>query len=220
MGGIPIKISGVTGAVVSIDNNLGCAVGDVALITSGSSCAISSVIAKTDINQITLKAAPGVTIGSIACLGGWNETVFAVDKNTLVENGAATVAGIVNIQAQYGISATANDNQVTEWVDAGGATWGAPSVANRNRIKAIRIAVVARNGLLEKENVTSVCSSVTEALPTGLCAWEGSEDNPAPAIDLSKNTDGTNNPDWKRYRYRVFETIIPMRNLIWSKDTL
>ena len=26
--------------------------------------------------------------------------------------------------------------------------------------------------------------------------------------------------DWKKYRYRVFETIIPLRNVIWAKNTL
>jgi len=26
--------------------------------------------------------------------------------------------------------------------------------------------------------------------------------------------------DWQRYRYRVYETIIPLRNIIWSKNVL
>ena len=36
-----------------------------------------------------------------------------------------------------------------------------------------------------------------------------------PTIDLSPG-----DANWARYRYRVFETIIPLRNVIWSKDTL
>jgi type IV pilus assembly protein PilW len=42
----------------------------------------------------------------------------------------------------------------------------------------------------------------------------GSGASPAPAIDLTANA------DWQRYRYRVYETIIPLRNMIWSRNTL
>jgi type IV pilus assembly protein PilW len=124
------------------------------------------------------------------------------------------VVGIVNLQVQYGISAAANSNQVVQWVDATGGTWSAPTVADRNRIKSIRIAVVARNAKIETGNVTTACSSTTAAAPTGLCAWEGNVTSPAPVVDLS------NGANWARYRYRVFETIIPLRNMIWSRDTL
>jgi type IV pilus assembly protein PilW len=108
---------------------------------------------------------------------------------------------------------------VTQWVDATAATgFATPTVANRNRIKAIRIAVVARNPKIEPASVnplpTNTCSSRILPSPTGLCAWAGTAASPAPAIDLSADA------SWQRYRYRVFETIIPLRNIIWSKDTL
>ena len=38
------------------------------------------------------------------------------------------------------------------------------------------------------------------------------------------NLDGTadTNPgtpnDWRRYRYRVYETVIPLRNMLWGLD--
>ena len=118
------------------------------------------------------------------------------------------------MQAQYGVSASAASNQVNEWVNATGATWAAPSVADRNRIKAIRVAVVVRNGLLEKTNVSNGCSSTTAANPTGVCAWDGSTLDEAPVINL------TGNADWRRYRYRTFETIIPLRNMLWSREAV
>jgi type IV pilus assembly protein PilW len=173
----------------------------------------------------------------LACLGTWKEVQYGINqnynpidpnnsqaylqRNDTPSNPATAVpvvADIVNIQAQYGISATANSNQVVQWVDATGS-WAAPTIASRNLIKAVRIAVVARNGLLEKTNVSSVCSSLINAAPTGVCAWDGSTANtvipsPAPQIDLS------NDPNWQRYRYRVFETIVPLRNVIWSRSTL
>ena len=29
-----------------------------------------------------------------------------------------------------------------------------------------------------------------------------------------------NDPDWQHYRYRVLETIIPLRNVIWARPLL
>jgi type IV pilus assembly protein PilW len=162
------------------------------------------------------------------------------------------VADIVNLQAQYGISATADSNKIIQWVNAkdaagwntaidgpkvidpatGAATNFGPglTILNRNLIKAARIAVVARNGLLEKTQVSYPCGNngtttlplniaLTMDAPPGLCAWAGSSAGTtitgyAPAIDLS------NDPNWQNYRYRVFETIIPMRNIIWSGTSL
>jgi type IV pilus assembly protein PilW len=152
-------------------------------------------------------------MSAIAAGGNCNLTV----PNT---NFVPSVAGVVNLQAQYGISATAASNQITQWVEPSGATWAAPSVNDRKRIKAIRIAVVSRNDNMAPATVTTTCSSTTTAAAppapetTGLCAWTGSATSPAPAIDLSADT------TWNRYRYRVFDTIIPLRNVIWSKDTL
>jgi type IV pilus assembly protein PilW len=78
----------------------------------------------------------------------------------------------------------------------------------------LHIAVVARNGLLEKDIVTSACTTDKGTANNGPCAWDDTNVDAAPKIDLS------NDPDWQHYRYRVFETIIPLRNMIWSKETL
>ncbi|MFY9314458.1 MAG: PilW family protein [Burkholderiales bacterium] len=235
-GGAPTQISSLVGSAASVGSNLGCQLGDITLIMSGVSCAISRVppTPTTNIsaptanpNTVTLENTALAAAGAnLSCLGTWNEITYAVNagnlERTAVVNGVSTttpiVAGIVNLQAQYGISAAANTSQVTAWVNAetvGGVDWAAPSVSNRNRIKAVRIAVVARNARLEPEVVSAACTSTTAAAPGGVCAWEGSVASPAPVVDLS-----TGNANWNRYRYRVFETIIPLRNVIWSKDTL
>lgn len=216
-GGTPATIGAVVGNDITVASNLGCQVDDVTLISNGpGSCALSKVNAVAGATTVTVAnnaaAMPGA---NLACLGRWNEITYGVSNSNLNRDGILNVTDIVNLQAQYGISASANSNQVTQWVDASGGTWTTPSVADRNRIKAVRIAIVARNGNMEKENVTTACSSVTDAAPTGMCAWAGSEASPAPAIDLSAG-----DANWRRYRYRVFETIIPLRNMIWSKDTL
>jgi type IV pilus assembly protein PilW len=235
MGGAISQITAMAGAVASVGSNLGCAVNDMVLVSSGSSCAISQATAVSTaapytvtLSNTTLAAAGA----NLACLGNWNEVTYAVNTatgnldRTVIVNGVSTttpsVVGVVNLQAQYGIAATSNSNQITQWVDASGGTWAAPTVANRNRIKAVRVAVVARNDRLEPSPVSAACSSTTVAspAPTGVCAWAATttfDGNvwTAPTIDLSPG-----NANWSRYRYRVFETIIPLRNIVWAKDTL
>ncbi len=218
MGGVPTQI---TAAGPTVSNNFGCQTGDIAIAVSanGLTCEMTSVTAASSATPTAITLANAVTGAELACVGAWNEITYAVNNGNLerrVGAGAAvpSVAGIINLQAQYGISAAANSNQVTQWVNATGGTWAAPTVANRNRIKAIRIAVVARNAKMEGGNVTTACSSTTTANPTGLCAWAGSVLSPAPTINLTADA------NWQRYRYRVFETIIPLRNVIWSRDTL
>lgn len=222
MGGVPTQITAaLVGNNAPVVSNLGCQVNDIALITNGATCAMTGVSAVPGTTTITLTDNTAVAAGAavananIACLGTWNEVQYRVNNGNLERNGVPSVAGIVNLQAQYGISAAANSNQVTLWVNASGGTWAAPAVADRNRIKAVRIAVVARNAKMEAAAVTAACSSTTAAAPTGLCAWAGSASSPAPTVNLSAG-----DPNWLRYRYRVFETIIPLRNMIWSKDTL
>ena len=120
--------------------------------------------------------------------------------------------GIVNLQAQYGISAAETTQQVTDWVDASG-TWANPAFQDQGRIKAVRIAVVARSQMQEKDEVQGSATSCTNASgtnPKGPCAWKDTAADPAPIIDLSAN------PNWKRYRYRVYDTIVPLRNVMWQ----
>ncbi len=227
-GGVPILISAVglpNANDITLDNNLGCQVGDITMVINGTSCALSSATALSGSKIVTVADSTGAIVGaSLSCLGTWTEAVLRVNPNYdptdpansqayMERNGVPSVADIVNLQAQYGVSDTANSNLVTQWVNATG-TWAAPTVADRNRIKALHIAVVARNGLLEKDVVTTACTTNKGTVNNGPCAWDDANVDAAPKIDLS------NDPDWQHYRYRVFETIIPLRNMIWAKETL
>jgi len=224
-GGVASTIGAIVGTAVTVGSNFGCVVGDVVLVQNGATCALTTATAVTGTTapmSVTLNNTTSAVVGgNLSCLGVWNTVVYAVSANgNLTRNGQDVVAGVVNLQAQYGISAAASSNVITQWVDPSGATWAAPTVANRNRIKAVRIAVIARNTKIEPNAVTTACSSITAANPTGLCAWDATTANPsvaspAPTVDLSPG-----NATWDRYHYRVFETIIPLRNMVWSKDTL
>ena len=243
-GGTVSQISAWTTPTATIGSNVGCSVGDVTLISAAATCAIStaSAVSAWGIAPITVTLANTTNAASganLACLGQWNEITYAVnqatgnlDRTVLVNGGATTtpsVVGVVNLQAQYGVSASATSNQVIQWVDATAAgTWDPATitVANRNRIKALRISVIARNAKIEPSAVTSACSSTTTATPTGLCAWNATTAlpnpitapfiaSPAPAVDLNPA-----DANWARYRYRVFETIVPLRNVVWARGTL
>lgn len=227
-GAIPVFIlnaaNATSGVGMVLANNIGCNNNDVALISSGNNCMMATVAdANGDPNtprNLALSAAtptgsPLVTGAKIACMGNWQNYDYQIVNNELRLNGQPIVSEVVNMQAQYGISSSADSNQVNEWVNAtSGSAWEAPTITDRNRIKAIRVAIVVRSGLLEKETVSTECSSTIDANPTGICAWDGSVYGEAPEIDL------TGIPDWQRYRYRVFETIVPLRNMLWSREAL
>jgi type IV pilus assembly protein PilW len=230
-GGIGVNmVAGTSTNNAQVDNHIGCAVGDVALIinTVNRECNMARVSALTAVGATPVRisfpaSTPNIASGNaVACLGVWNEFRYSVDANNQLTRSGAVVAGvpsstavpivtdIVNLQAQYGVSAAPDSNQITQWVNATG-TWANPTLDNRNRIKAVRVAIVARNGSIQPNNVTAACSSLTAPNPTGLCAWDGSiTGSAAPAIDLSADA------NWQRYRYRVYQSIIPIRNIIWS----
>ncbi len=72
------------------------------------------------------------------------------------------------------------------------------------RTPAIRLALVARSAQFEKENVTLAAPQ-----------WSGSTSPTPVVIGVPTNPDGTPDALWQRYRYRVFETVVPIRNVAW-----
>lgn len=236
MGGDPLLIANMgptpdypTANDAGVKDSFGCVAGDRTLVISpnGAACALSSassVVAASGVVKAYVRlvdATAAAPNANIACLGVWHEVTYRVNGNNLErQDGVGTapvpiVAGIVNLQAQYGVSAAGllntdpKFNTVIQWVDASGPIWAAPSVADRFRIKAIRIAVIARNAKMDPTAITQVCNTATN---TGLCAWPASTSGVAATFDLSNSE-----PKWAQYRYRVFQTIIPLRNVIWAK---
>lgn len=157
---------------------------------------------------------------------------FGVDGATLVATDAGAPAavplidGVVSIQAQYGVAATATAHPINQWVDATGTDWvdlydtsslNAAKIANLQRIRAVRVAVIARSSARGPANTTSTCTSSTGTANKGPCPWEdvpaatGMLASPAPAVDLSAA-----DANWSNYRYRVYQTVIPLRNMVWT----
>jgi type IV pilus assembly protein PilW len=143
---------------------------------------------------------------------------------------------VVNLQAQYGfdtraaaiiaacpVSAASGQCSIVDtWsdtmidADGSGVTGDAGDIG---RIYAVRFAVVARSGLKEKpDSTTGVCNTTTSAGPDNRPRWAFDATNPSGiVIDVSNNPDGTANADWRCYRYKTFETVVPLRNAIWKQ---
>lgn len=116
---------------------------------------------------------------------------------------------IVDLQAVYGKDTSVpRDNVADVWNSIAPATpeeW--------SRVVAVRIALVARSANYEKDNVTDArptdCSKGPPATgnypvwsPGGNGTWE------------CLNVNGLT--DWQRYRFKVFETVVPLRNVLWQ----
>jgi type IV pilus assembly protein PilW len=146
--------------------------------------------------------------------------------------------GIVNMQAQYGIDNDLNDT-IDAWMEPTG-NWSNVSavvrpgsvatvstVAAINKIKAIRIAVLARSQQYEAPNRTTGLCDATP-LPANwfllpLIGSQGSGANASAAYPRSGDilpvvslAGASPNGDWQCFRYRRFETIIPIINMVRS----
>lgn len=119
------------------------------------------------------------------------------------------IAGnIVSLNAQYGRDTSATMDGIVDVYDQ---TTPAPAPlpvtvptyeCKWARISAVRIALVARSANFEKTAVTGAGPGTAPAP-----AWEGSAAN---AIDLTANA------SWQNYRYKVIQTVVPLRNLAWQ----
>lgn len=150
--------------------------------------------------------------------------VFSIDAaqnlvksdNTVTPTVANEVvaSGIVDIQAQYGLAADQTQN-VTSWVNASApwdnpkplaAVYGTTTAGRLQNIKAVRIALLARSAQFEKPNqVSGLCTATTAAMVAAWPKWNGVAVFQAPTA-----------PNWACYRYKVFQTLVPLRNIIWA----
>jgi type IV pilus assembly protein PilW len=171
-----------------------------------------------DVAYQNTNAWPAYTSGAkIARVGQLVSHTYAVVANQLtltdLSNPLTTATSVltgdvVDLQAQYGI-ANAGSQDVNAWVSATAASgWNVLNAVKIRRIKAVRVAIVVRSPKKEAGNVTAGCTNSSGVVvnANGPCVWADSE----PVSNLSANT------DWKRYRYRVYQAIVPLRNVIWA----
>ncbi|MED5622210.1 PilW family protein [Ideonella sp. BN130291] len=143
----------------------------------------------------------GLTTGAAPALGDWQDLQ----------------ANIVNMKALFGKDTKTAAALVppTRTVDT--YTSDAPTAAEwqERRVIAVRVAVLVRSGQYEKEEVVgdddpafywNIGSGVT--VPAGAvdCPTGGGK-----CIKLKHDF----STDWKHYRYKMFETVVPLRNMVW-----
>ena len=138
----------------------------------------------------------------------------ACTNQSTFTNATPLASNIVSIQAQYGI-APAGSQSVNCWTDAtgtacSGTDWAAPPSADVLRIKAIRMAVVARSSLMERTATPGgVCTATPNTGAANYPQWAGGASAHG-AIDV------TGIANWQCYRYKVYQTIVPLRNVLWA----
>jgi type IV pilus assembly protein PilW len=112
-------------------------------------------------------------------------------------------SGVVNLQAYYGLHTDSDVaiNSYTANTPTDNAGW--------RQVVAVRLALVSRSGQLEKEEVThaDLQWDLGSAVPVAGATACGSSQ--CAALKVSHLA------DWKRYRYRVYDVIVPVRNMLW-----
>jgi type IV pilus assembly protein PilW len=130
--------------------------------------------------------------------------------NTVVD----VAENVVNLKAEYGIDA--NGDGIIQ-----AAEWGTVAPADPAALLAVRVAILVRGAQFEKSRDPSAAGTATAVTPVEP-VWA---ERDAAHKFLMTNVDGT--PDtfdatqadpnnWRYYRYRVYEKVIPLRNMLWG----
>jgi type IV pilus assembly protein PilW len=123
---------------------------------------------------------------------------------------AEVATGIVQLKAVYGKDVTVDPGRTVD-------TWNTTLPANATewlQVRALRVAILARSGLFEKTPVYTPAGCVGTACTPPAPAWMHPSGGTT-YFTMSNLADGT---DWRNYRYRVYQTTVPLRNMIWSND--
>jgi type IV pilus assembly protein PilW len=220
--GTELTVSGtdtMTTSQYNVRSSLGFAIGDRVVATAAApTCALTTVTSVTapTVNPgaighnaaLTESQQPGF-LANLGPVGSLVSRRYAVSSNSLqvAENAPdldsynALVDDIVFLKAQYGLASTVTGGTVTSWADSSAFTIG---TANIGRVIAVRIGVIARTAANESETIDqpstlNVLNSVSDST--------GTEIGAAVAYTI---------PD-KKYRYRAYSTIVPLRNAIWTR---
>jgi type IV pilus assembly protein PilW len=207
---------------------------DLIVVTQGSTCVLRQV-SKVQPGTKTLEHrtgpfnpaasfAPGFNLGAgVFSLGNFNAAngpvwrTFSVANNRLqsedvlrtlaVLPATATqqlVDDVVDLQAQYGrddgsiVGTTPDDGVVDVWSAAPPVDPTNPLVVLWRQVIAVRVGVLVRSQNYEKPDPATGLCGATQAAPI----WSGG------AFTVPGGVPSC-------YKHRVFETVIPLRNVIW-----
>jgi type IV pilus assembly protein PilW len=190
---------------------------------------VSFYTASAAVARFNSASAPAFVAGKIYNLGPTPRyDVWTIDNTRGVlarvdQLSAAPVSmqvadGVINMKAEYGYDAD-GDGRISngEWVAA------LPVGADWTKVLAIRVAVLVRSRQFERNRDSGAASGTAAVTPTANNPQYFASPGPAKAF-LMTNVDGT--PDgfgdndavpnnWRYYRYREYERVIPLRNMLW-----
>jgi type IV pilus assembly protein PilW len=126
-----------------------------------------------------------------------NDLVYTDADGDGANDWLEVATGVIDMQADYGVDAN-NDNMISsgEWTTSDPADW--------SKVRAIRVGLLMRSAEYERTQVTTTAPS-----------WMGGTFT-MKNVDGTADTNPTSDNNWRNYRYRVYQTIIPLRNMIWG----
>ncbi len=221
---VQFKQAATTAQAYVVPGPVGFSPNDVIAAVQGATCTVSTIndggvavdgatgfatVTHTPVagNMAATYAAVSASLINLGQPAAMGRVVYTVDPTTLalrtqkqlptVDPVTPLISDVVNLKAQYGLD-TNNDGVVDAWQDATGPTWAAANLptqplATLQQIRAVRVAIVTRSAQHERTAVT-----------TGpLTMFDG-------AVSMTLSGDEQN------YRYKVLETIVPLRNALWN----
>ena len=229
-------------AAVALASTLAMRGGDVlALQEAGRPCAlvrIATVDSALRVSRIALDGSPLQAEGDAVDAGGYTADAMAFNlgrltqvsyaiRGTVLQRTLASYDGasamtqdvadnIVSLRVQYGFDTRRNDNprvEVQSWGQAMLDADGSGTTGDRGdwqRLAGVRLAVVARSPF--RQGTGDGCSTTVSGAANAP-GWQlAGPDGVLASSDISL----AHLPDWKCYRYRVYETVVPLRNVVWG----
>ncbi len=242
---VPTRVTanhnGATDTVFSVASTVGIAVGDLIVavppVVDGANwCSVfnvSGITGNTQISHATgtngpWNQAPGATIQPASYAAGTylvNIGPFATRSmsvsatNTLQATSFSTATAatttedlfpdVVNLKALY--AKDTNGDGLADTYDATAPT----SAAGWQQVKGIRLSVVSRSTQMEKEIVT-FANPLWDVGSTGTVAGSAACGGSSKCVTLEVGADAAGDVPAKHYRYKVYDTFVPLRNLLWT----
>ena len=217
-------ITASTADSYQVSSPVGFSANDYIVATQGTNCTVSTVkaggvtvaatgiatIAHTPVtgNTATTYQAVNAALVNLGQNGSLGRILYYIDQaaGTLAlqqmlppvaaPTAIPVVPDVVNLKLQYGLD-TDKDGTVDTWQAPTGqwspANLSLQPLATISQILAVRVAIVTRSAQYEKDAVTS-----------------------GPLRMFDDTISMTLTADQQHYRYKVLETIVPLRNAIWN----
>ena len=230
------------GTVLAVGSTLGMRVGDtLALQQDGLPCALVRMASVDSPLQASRTVedgnappsgtdavgAGGYSAGAIAFnLGQLAQVSYALGGAMLQRTRTAypgadpvtenIASGIVSMRLQYGFDTRPGKQsglEVDRWsptmldADRSGISGDR---GDWQRMAALKLAVVARSPFRQAPGAGGACSATLAANAPGWETTQADGSQSSSAISLAHV------PDWQCYRYRVAETVVPLRNVLWG----